>query len=304
MAITLSIPGIAYGQPVLWQELDDLAENDAAIKAALQVYRRPVLKFISVTQVDVENNTDTNNQTQIIFPDMSIRSVTEDTSSTNKYRRFDITATASFTSGTEDSGLRSGLSEAANTWYAIYAVKSQISSLNFVLVGDTTLPLQANYSTLNSRYGTDSWVYLGIIRNGDNASATTDILNFIQSGAYTRFKNTSGTIVGSKFGSGAVPQTYTLSNGTGTTDIPNNFYLVEWNVIFSQTINNSPIVSDSSGARVYFFQGGLSVNVTLTLMWRAPVNDGYKADATGGNATVNIAGWFDAALGVGINPII
>jgi hypothetical protein len=152
-------------------------------------YRRPRLQYNSGETVDVENNTGTANQTVIMFPDGERRTVTENLASTDKYRRFNITATAEFTSGTEESGLRSGLSEANNTWYAIYAVKSQINTDNFVLVGDTTLPLQANFSTLNSRYTTDGWVYLGMIRNGANDGVNlSDILNFSQTGNTFRFK--------------------------------------------------------------------------------------------------------------------
>jgi hypothetical protein len=51
--------------------------------SALLSYRRPVLKFISVTAVDVENNTQTANETKIIFPDGDVRAVVENTGSTH-----------------------------------------------------------------------------------------------------------------------------------------------------------------------------------------------------------------------------
>lgn len=306
MTFKATISGIAYQEPVLHQNLADLANNDDWIYQFLHGYRRPVLQFISVTQIDVENNTGTANQTKIIFPDMSIRTVIEDTASTNKYRRFDITAAANFTSGTEDSGLYSALSEANNTWYAIYAVKSQINVLNFVLVGDTTLPLQANYATLNSRYGTDSWVYLGMIRNGDNNPAPGDLLDFVQAGGYTRLKNGSGG-VGIEFGrsAGAASVSYAPTQGTGTTDIPNHFPVVEWVVEINDTSNF--MARDFTNARTYSARHvGASNAYTNGWFWRAAANEGFYLSKSSGNIApvIYLAGWFDKALGLGINPLI
>lgn len=203
--------------------------------ASLFGYRRPNLSYISVTTVDVENNTGTSNQTTIVFPDGTVRSVTEDTSSTSKYRRFLITETAEFLTGTENSGLYSGLSETTNTWYAMYAVKSQINTANFVLVGTTTLPTRANFATLNTNLGTNSWVYLGMIRNGDNSGATGDILSFVQAGHLTSFSNSAlgtsavnfpGTILVSANSGSAC--TYTYAAGTGTAQIPNHLKQVSF----------------------------------------------------------------------------
>jgi hypothetical protein len=199
----------------------------------LSGYRRPGLKYISDSAVDVENNTGTSNQTTIVFPDGSVRSVTEDTSSAHKYRRLLITADAEFTTGTEDSGLRAALTEATNTWYAIYAVKSAINASNFVLVGDTTTPIQANYSTLNSAYGANGWVYLGMIRNGDGANTSGDILQFVQAGNTTLFYNNCDTVTAGAdaFGvrlantNSAASLTWTYASGTGAAQIPSHISL-------------------------------------------------------------------------------
>lgn len=185
--------------------------------ASFLAIRKPNLTWISVTTVDVEVNTGTANQTSIIFPDGETRTVTEDTSSTNKYRRFIITAAAEFTSGTEDSGVRSGISEATNTWYAIYAVKSVIDATKFVLAGDTTEHVFSNYATLNSRYGTNGWVHLGYIRNGDQSGATGDILNFKQTGNMTIFQNIAAD-AGTSSGLGV-----RLASTTGTTSLTWNY---------------------------------------------------------------------------------
>lgn len=176
-------------------------------------YRRPVMLWIDGNTIDSENNTGIANQTTIIFPDGDTRSVIENTGVTTKYRRFIITNTANFTSGTESGGLRSGLSRTANTWYALYAIKSQINTANFVLVGDTTFPTQANFATLNSTYGTNSWVYLGPIANGDNSASTNTILSFDHIGNKIHFTN--GLVVNSV----SLPGILLASAGAG------NFFL-------------------------------------------------------------------------------
>lgn len=152
-------------------------------------YRRPRLVWVSSSLVDVEAQTGLANTTSILFPDGTMRTVNEDVSSTDKYRRFNMAVNANWTSGTEESGLRPGLSEANNTWYAIYAVKSQIDPTKFVLVGDTTFPIQASFATLNTRYGDGAWLYLGSIRNGWNSFGFDDdvIIPFIQNGNRFRF---------------------------------------------------------------------------------------------------------------------
>lgn len=270
--------------------------------STLTGYRRPTLTFINVTTVDVENNTGTANQTSILFPDGTVLSVTEDTSSTNKYRRFDITATANFTSGTEDSGLRSGLTEATNTWYAIYAVKSQINAVNFVLAGDTTLPLQANFATLNGRYGTNGWVYLGLIRNGDNNAATGDILSFQHSGPQLFFNNTTATyntfglLLAS--GSSVTSVTYTYSAGTGTTDIPNHTKLGIVSVYSTSTSLNVRNASD-----VDFYA---TANATGTKVARvfAHLSQGIRAAGLSSTYAICLSSIYDPLLGGDIGHTI
>jgi len=196
-----------------------------------QKYKRPELTWIDVATVDVVNNTENANETVIIFPDGDVRAVVENTALTNQYRRFIITAVGTLT-GTHDSGLRSGLVEAANTWYAIYAVKAKDTRDKFVLVGDTTLPLRANFATLNTAYGKDSWVYLGMIRNGDNNAVASDILAFNQSDSLVRFTNNqAGSIPGLRLANGAAVAllTYTFAAGTGAAQIPNHLQQVFWN---------------------------------------------------------------------------
>jgi len=282
--------------------------------ANINGYRRPTLTWISATLVDVENNTGTSNETKIIFPDGTARSVTEDTSSTTKYRRFDITATANFTSGTEDSGMRSGESEATNTWYAIYAVKSQIDSTKFVLVGSTTLPLQANFSTLNTNFGANSWVYLGLIRNGDRGGATGDILAFSQMGNLTTFNNTlaggststgapmSGILLANT--AGAATLTYTHATGTGSAQIPGNIAgcVYGW---AAASVAATVVVSDSGDVRNY---ARVPSNSTL-VMGQSPrsASEGVQLRNTAASSIaydITLYGFFDRVLGVGPNPVL
>lgn len=271
--------------------------------------RRPRLIWVSVTQVDIENNTATANETSLPFPDGETISVTEDTSSTNKYRRFDITSTASFTSGTEDSGLRSGIAEAANTWYAIYAVKSQIDSTKFILAGDTTFPTAANVSTLNSRYGTNSWIFIGYIRNGSGVTSHSDILNFVQCGEKFNFLNTiaaadtsvnvvalRGLILANTAGATSLGWTY--SAGSGTTQVPDTIATIDW--LTQRTAHNSyDLISNQAGTRYYERRVNSNNNgdiITLTM----PASEGILL-GTGVGASeafdAIMTGWTDYALG-------
>lgn len=178
----------------------DSTSNDFIIKtdvvfqsrSAVSIYRligsyqKPVLVYINSTTIDVENNSTTANETIIAFPTGPI-AVTEDTSSTNKFRRLGLAATANgygaTHTGAADSGLRTGLSLSANTWYFVYAVRVQYgddAGNKFILVVDDTSPAYSNETTLNSRYGSSEWIYLGTIRRGYGGTATTTLVAFQQ----------------------------------------------------------------------------------------------------------------------------
>lgn len=269
--------------------------------ASLFGYRRPNLVPASSTGVDIENNTGTANQTTLVFPDGTIRSVTENTSSTDKYRRFLITATANFISGTEDSGLYSGLSEATNTWYAIYAVKSQINSANFVLVGTTTLPLQANFSTLNTNLGANGWIYLGMVRNGNNADATGDLLSFNMSGSKTVFKgNMTGTNSARSLPAGNLVATatasattsYTYSAGTGTADIPDHIKIGTFLCADVSSGSNTIKTVAGGGTAIITGQTGF-----VHLIPDQPVDRGILfVRGTGTAGDILLTGWCDPLL--------
>ena len=292
------------------QNMDALGENDNYLRDFISDYRRPVLKYVSATQMDIENNTGTSNETRIIFPDGTERSVTEDTSSAHKFRRFTITASAEYQSGTEDSGLYSAISEATDTWYAIYCVKSQINTANFILVGDTALPLQANFSTLNTRYGTDSWIYLGLIRNGDNSATTGDILEFDQTGNKTLFKNVvtgneqDGQGIRLATTASATSLAYTYASGTGTTQIPDNATIAIYQGVAGAVAD--AIIFRADGLARYY----VLAPVDHGFMWRVMISADEGLDVaefagTGAVAMdIYIAGYIDNVLGVSFNPLL
>ena len=277
----------------------------AATKQYVDVYagwRRPNLTFVSVTTVDVESNTGTANQTKIVFPDGNSRSVTEDTASTTKYRRFDITATAQFTSGTEDSGLRSSLSEVTNTWYAIYAVKSSINTANFVLVGDTLMPTQANFATLNSNFGTNGWLYLGRIRNGDKSGATGDILNFSQQGHFTIFKNTCAASVVDAVGirlansASASSLAYSLSSA----DVPSDILVVGYYAAAGAG-SGSIQLGNNNVTQMWACGSGAARFATRVIV---QATDPVLTNGSASAMDIHLWAFFDPVLGVGSNPLI
>lgn len=191
--------------------------------------RRPNLIWTSATEVVVENNTGTENETKIQFPDGTLRTVVESASAgVGDMRRFLITRNADFSAEENAlSGLRNGLSEATNTWYSLYSV-GVANSNYFVIVGDTTLPVQASYATLDSAYGANNWVYLGLVCNGDNGGATGDIVKFVQTGPTTLLYGASASApynANPRLYSATNtdnPVSYTLAAGTALPAIPAN----------------------------------------------------------------------------------
>jgi len=308
--------GIEAGTSTLAKLIMDADPTTALAVATKQYvdayanYKRPQLTFVSTSTVDVSENTGTANQTKIVFPDGNYRSVTENTGVTTKYRRFDITATAEFTSGTEESGLYTGLSETANTWYAIYAVKSLINTSNFVLVGTTTLPVQASFSTLNTNLGTNGWVYLGLIKNGDEASSTTDIVGFDMAGHRTSFKNTcignsqNGSGIRVATSAGATTLTYTYAAGTGAAQIPANVPIVTWTTNATSSGANFDARAQGGTNIRYMRLSNTPGTASFMVSNVSSVNGLINETSSSTAKDIYITGFVDSALGVGSNPLI
>lgn len=266
-------------------------------------YRRPVLVYSSGTVVNMETGINgTSGQAQILFPDGNLRQ-----DSTTGRINCNLAQVAAL-SGSWQSGLRTG-SVATNTWYAIYAVKTTDDTSKFVAVADTVLPLQANFATLNSNFGTNGWVYLGMVRNGDNSGTTNAILSFKQSGLFTRFNNIAtgsavqhmgGTVLATT--AGATSVTYTYSAGTGTTAIPNHVGIVIFGYAHVAT-GQAMSVTNSAASATYFAVTGTTLVVGEVL---GVASDGAKVVTGGSSVALDIflCGYLDPVLGVGSNPIL
>ena len=284
--------------------------TDVAIKSyvdKLNAYRRPVLQFGSVTTVAVESGLDgTSGDIPLLFPDGTSRTETSTTRTT-----FNITRNAVLTTSGAQSGLTGATSEATNTYYALYGVKVTDSSTLWVTIGSTVVPTQANFSTLNTAYATNGWVYLGEIRNGDNSGATGDILTFIQSGNATMFRNiTTGNAfngVGTRLatsGSNVSTLTYTYSAGTGTTDIPGHITLACYQGAFGTSAGSATMTyADSGGTILYELRTNTDGNMARFL---TVAGNGLKMTASGGTAKADVylAGFIDGVLGIGANPVL
>lgn len=148
-------------------------------------YKKPVLTYVDSTTVAIEQNTTTANRSLIVFPVGPI-AVTEDVSATHKFRKLKIDATAngygSTHTGAADSGMKVGLSLTANTWYFVYAAVVRYgddAGNNYILVVDSVNPKPANWNTLDTSYGAGKWVYMGMLRYGHGAGATTTLVPFV-----------------------------------------------------------------------------------------------------------------------------
>ncbi len=150
----------------------------------LMNYSKPVLVYVDSTTVNMQQNVTTANRSLIVFPSGPI-DVTEDISSTHKFRQLKTSATANGYAtghaGAADSGMKAGLSLTENTWYFVYAavVRGGSDLGNFVMVVDDTSPVPENWTDLNTTYGDGNWVYLGPLRYGHGEAAATTLVPFI-----------------------------------------------------------------------------------------------------------------------------
>lgn len=291
---------------VAYSNLATVLQGTFTFVNAMGAYRRPVIQWISSTAIDVENNTGTQYQTCINFPDGQ-RCVTENTGVTTQYRRFVVTSTASFVSGTEASGMVGQVP--VNKWIAIYAVKSQINASNFVLAGSTNTVTQANFATLNTLFNTNGWVFLGLSRYGDAGSLPTGIVKFSQVGHITTFNNsnTAGSAVntnGIQFltSAGATTLTYVYAAGTGSLQIPDNVTLVKWGCYWGGSASSSGNTVQGLGGNIVAKEIE-TVNATSGIQIQNVASEGLIITAGASQAMDGyLQGFVDNALGVGSNP--
>jgi hypothetical protein len=278
------------------------------LNAAITHYSPPDLIYIATGTVDITTNTGTANRTCILFPDGDYRCVTENTATTNKYRRFIITDTANYTSGTEDSGLKSTFIGTNDTFYWIYAVKSQINTANYILEGTTTPALSSNYSTLDGLYGTNGWVYIGKIRYGDNSGVDNDIVAFVMHGpvmiynsactAGSSGRNGIGLLMANATSASSLDFTFT----TGVTGkvVPSDVthWWVSRNINVGSTGVGNMYQAAAVGGNSYTAIGYSTNNMMQTHLVPAGINVGADGPA-GSNFNFYMYGYYDGALGGG-----
>lgn len=285
--------------------------TDVAIKSyvdKLNNYRRPVLQYNSGTVVNLETGINgTSGQAQILFPDGTLR-----TDSTTTRINCNLAQNAVL-SGSAQSGLRTG-SQSANTWYSFYAVKVSDSTTNFVTVADTVLPLQANFATLNSNFGTNSWVFLGTLPNGDKNAATNVILSFTMLGNCVMLRNTnngnaqqcSGILVGTQSIAGAtLTVSYAAGTNIGTPQFPNQFGLSYMTVAHNNAAQDITSVLDGAGNIRRAVLQSPTTGANFAFPVTIPLLDGIQVTGNAGNKRdIFLSAYWDGVLGIGANPIL
>lgn len=288
-------------------DVDPTTALEVATKQYVDHYstwRRPVLQYGSATTVAVESGLDgTSGNIPILFPDGTLRTETSTTRTT-----FVITRNAVLVTSGAQSGLTGATSEATNTWYALYAVKVTDSSTLWVTVGSTVLPLQANYATLNTAYGTNGWVYLGMIRNGDQSGATGDILDFKMAGNVTLFSNNCATntypmngiaFAGSASATGV---TWTAALGTAGKVFPNHVTAALWS--YATTIGGNGLFLNDNVAIFFSYAVGVAATGSVGRSWLPKTTLQLGLNSGAGAIDLNVSGFIDGVLGVGSNPIL
>lgn len=276
--------------------------------AIIAAYRRPTLVWNSITSVGIERgfspNVISTINAAILFPDGTLRN-----DSNSNHIDFNITRNAIF-NGVNQSGLRTGQSESVNTWYAMYAVKEQ-NGTGFVLVGDVNPPSRGNIPALNSFYGTNGWLYLGYIRNGDNSGATGDILAFVQVGYDFMFFNAEVDMAGhGGIGTRLVASTNQVNTwaftpgmgvgGGGTAiDVPGSIIKAKfWCGASNTGATLEYIGGTADGTRRYFDITSTTGNRELQIVDADPAQ-GFRTSASqpvGSGSDINLYGWSDHAL--------
>lgn len=287
-------------------DLFDLSSNDQEIALQIPQFNRPLLRWVSATEIGLRTNKGgAPQESDILFSD-GHRVIAFQTGAAFT-DIFDITRTANWTTG-DDGGLRPGLSESNNTWYAIYMVRTTFSS---VMVGDDTLPLQANINTLDTRYGKDRWAYLGMVRNGDNVSAPGDLLEFVNVRDRFYFLNDASD-GGGNFNDGkgirlaagtSIDLDWAYSAGLGSTDLPGHLNLASFHV--SAVHDTTNYVGNSAGTKVYINSGAPGFSSAFRENLLVNPKEGVKIfGANSEDRAILLTGYVDNVLGLGYNALI
>lgn len=279
--------------------------TDVAIKSyvdKLNAYRRPILQYSSGSQVNMETGIDgTSGEAMILFSDGTRR-----TDSTSGRINCTMSQTAAF-SGSAQSGIDTG-SVSNTTWYSFYAVKVTDSSTNFVMAASALVPTQANFSTLNSRLGTNGWVYLGVLPYGDGSAVTNAICKFGMAGNTIKLINIPsvsaanvvlGVRVANSASTNALAYTYAAGTTVGT-QIPAQLRLGYW----MADVSNGVLITGSSDAALEHFINNV-VGALIIENGPLEITQGFRNFSSSATATsLTLSGYVDGALGVGANPLL
>lgn len=196
-------------------------------------------------QVELTVNTGTANTTQILFPNGSLLSVTESLSATSTatYRGARTGITAVLASQPVTGGVDVGTGT-RNSPYAVYGVipTATNETTNYVLVLSTLEPVQANLALISSRFGSSSYVYLGMVKVGTDETAVSQqrglfsLNSFVQGSDgwiffYSTATGQTGLVVegiewnGQSAGTSA---TWAAARGMAKLQIPNCIDRVRW----------------------------------------------------------------------------
>lgn len=287
------------------------AATDVVIKSyadKLNAYRRPVLQYSTSTVVAMETGINgTSGQAQILFPDGTSR-----TDSTTSRINCTMSQTAAF-SGTAQSGIDTG-SVSNNTYYSFYAVKVTDSTTTFVMTASLLSPIQANFATLNSRLGTNGWVYLGTLPYGDGSGTANAIPLFTMAGNRVTFYNTGAGAASTNGGqgvrlatvNGTATLTWTYATGTSiaSAQVPSHILIGD---IQSSLQSGGTLLQIQNSGAIYNFTvigvGAGSAPVVITP--GINLTAGIKQSASGAvNQDIWFHGYVDGALGIGANPLL
>lgn len=282
-------------------KLDTVLQSTFSFVNSMMLYQSPNLTYISASTIDIEANTGTANETCLTFVN-EVRCVTENTSSTSQYRRMIVSETASLIV-THNSGLLATEVLTANSWLAVYAVKTTDDATKFVLVCSTMAPVQANFATLNTKFGINGYLYLGVVRYGDDATATTSLMKFTQNGPSFRFTGAVTNNIVKTIGLSLVDtlsgtaSTYTYTGAMiGANSIAPYLKSVSWGVYTSADTQPSQ-ASDTTNAIIYLSWKNQSGTEYRTYIEQADASAGV---ATSGASSINrilsLVGYIDPVL--------
>lgn len=291
-------------------DVDPATALEAATKQYVDhysTYRRPGLTYNSSTVVNIEVGTDgISGDCRVLFPDGNLRI------DTMQVRTQCNLAQVAALSGAAQSGLQTG-TVVNNTWYAIYAVKTSDNASNFVAVASTVLNIPANFTTLNSNFGANSWVYIGMIRYGDQSGTANAILKFNQAGNTTTFLNSCVGAVGSSnglrlaTGNSVTQVTWTYATGTLGAVLPNNILMGCCLTSFTGGGTAIRFETDPAGAgnNHIWTVSPPTVNSCLPTGLVGFVNGiGLFSSTSTMSGDIFLNGFIDSSLGVGANPLM